>query len=117
MEFRPLQNRVLVRRTDPANMKKEPGTYLSAGGIHLLEETVTSDQCPQGLVVSVGPGKYNKQGFFVSTDVKVGDTVLFGKHVGTEIKLNGESLLVMTDEEILGVVKPVTQPLAVKSEV
>jgi chaperonin GroES len=95
MHFRPLHDRVVVRRID-ADEK-------TAGGIIIPD---TAKEKPQeGEVVAAGPGTRNEKGELVSLDVKAGDRVLFGKWSGTEVKIDGEELLIMKESDILGVVE------------
>ncbi|CAI3922861.1 MULTISPECIES: co-chaperone GroES [Commensalibacter] len=92
--FRPLHDRVVVRRLN--------GEEKTAGGIIIPE---TAKEKPQeGEVVAVGPGARNEQGQIVALDVKAGDKVLFGKWSGTEVKINGEDLLIMKESDIMGIV-------------
>ena len=98
MKFRPLHDRVVVKRID-ADEK-------SAGGI-IIPDTA-KEKPSQGEVIAVGPGARNEKGEVVALDVKVGDTVLFGKWSGTEVKLNGEDLLIMKESDLMGVVDAVT---------
>jgi len=94
MAFRPLHDRVVVKRIE-AEQK-------TAGGIIIPD---TAKEKPQeGEVVSVGPGARNEQGQIVALDVKAGDRVLFGKWSGTEVKIGGEELLVMKESDIIGIV-------------
>ena len=93
--FTPLHDRILVRRL-------EEGETLR-GGIIIPDSAKEKPQ--QGEVVSVGKGKSNDEGKVFPLDVKAGDTVLFGKYSGTEIKLDGEEFLIMREEEILGILK------------
>jgi chaperonin GroES len=94
MHFRPLHDRVVVRRID-ADEK-------TAGGIIIPD---TAKEKPQeGEVVAVGPGARNEKGELVPLDLKAGDRVLFGKWSGTEVKIDGEDLLIMKESDILGVV-------------
>jgi len=96
MAFRPLGDRVLVRRVD-----EEAKT---AGGIIIPD---TAKEKPQeGEVIAAGPGARDDSGKVQSLDVKVGDRILFGKWSGTEVKLNGEDLLIMKESDILGVLEP-----------
>ena len=95
MNIRPLHDRVVVRR------KEEETT--SPGGIVIPDSA--AEKPAQGEVVAVGKGKTNTNGEVQPLDVKVGDTVLFGKYSGTEVKINGEDLLVMREEDIMGVVE------------
>jgi chaperonin GroES len=94
MAFRPLHDRVLVRRTE-AEAK-------TAGGIIIPD---TAQEKPQeGEIVSVGSGVRGEDGTVTPLDVKGGDKILFGKWSGTEIKLDGEDLLIMKESDILGIV-------------
>ena len=93
MKFRPLQDRVLVRRIEPEGK--------TSGGIIIPD---TAQEKPmEGEIVAVGPGARDEMGKLVPLDVKAGDRVLFGKWSGTEIKLNGEDLMVMKESDIMGV--------------
>ena len=95
MTFRPLHDRVLVRRIE-ADEK-------TAGGIIIPD---TAKEKPQeGEVIAVGPGTRDESGKLVELDVKVGDRILFGKWSGTEIKLNGEDLLIMKESDVMGVIE------------
>ena len=95
MNFRPLHDRVAVRRVE-----EEPKT---AGGIIIPDTAKEKPQ--QGEVIAVGPGARNEQGQLVPLDVKAGDTVLFGKWSGTEVKIDGEDLLIMKESDIMGVLE------------
>ncbi len=95
MNIRPLQDRVIIKR-----MEEET---TSAGGI-VLPDSATEKPI-RGEVTAVGPGKILDNGDKRPIDVKVGDTVLFGKYSGTEIKLGDEELLVMREEDIMGVIE------------
>ena len=95
MKFRPLHDRVVVRRLDAEEK--------SAGGIIIPD---TAQEKPmEGEVVSVGPGARNEDGQIVALEVKAGDRILFGKWSGTEVKLDGEELLIMKESDIMGVVE------------
>jgi chaperonin GroES len=95
MHFRPLHDRVVVRRIDADQKTK--------GGIIIPD---TAQEKPQeGEVVSVGPGAPNDQGQRVALDLKPGDRVLFGKWSGTEVKIEGEDLLIMKEADIMGVIE------------
>ncbi|CDX56580.1 10kDa chaperonin (Protein Cpn10) (groES protein) [Mesorhizobium plurifarium] len=97
MTFRPLHDRVLVRRIEAEEK--------TAGGIIIPD---TAKEKPQeGEVVAVGPGARDESGKLVPLDVKVGDRILFGKWSGTEIKLNGEDLLIMKESDVMGVIEQV----------
>ena len=94
INFRPLHDRVVVRRIESDTK--------SAGGIIIPD---TAKEKPQeGEVVAVGPGARDETGKVNALDVKAGDRVLFGKWSGTEVKLNGEELLIMKESDIMGVV-------------
>jgi chaperonin GroES len=95
MNIRPLHDRVIVRR------KEEERT--SAGGI-VIPDSAT-EKPAQGEVLAVGNGKILENGEVRALDVKVGDIVMFGKFSGSEVKVNGEDLLVMREEDIMGVVE------------
>ena len=95
MKFRPLHDRVVVRRIDEETK--------SAGGI-IIPDTA-KEKPMQGEVISVGPGARDEQGKLVPLEVKKGDKVLFGKWSGTEVKINGEELLIMKESDILGVLE------------
>ena len=95
MGFRPLHDRVLVRRIDAEEK--------SAGGIIIPDTAKEKPQ--QGEVVAVGPGARDETGKQVALDVKAGDTVLFGKWSGTEVKIDGEDLLVMKESDIFGIIE------------
>ena len=93
MAFRPLHDRVVVRRVDSEEK--------SAGGI-IIPDTA-KEKPSQGEVIAVGPGGRDEAGKLIPIDLKVGDRVLFGKWSGTEIKLDGEELLIMKESDIMGV--------------
>ena len=92
--FRPLHDRIVVRRIDAAEKTK--------GGI-IIPDTA-QEKPSEGEVVAVGPGGRDQDGKLIKPDVKAGDRVLFGKWSGTEVKLNGEDLLIMKESDIMGVV-------------
>jgi len=94
MKFRPLHDRVVVRR-----LTAEEKT---AGGI-IIPDTV-KEKPMEGEVVAAGPGARNEQGHIVALDVKEGDRVLFGKWSGTEVELDGEDLLIMKESDIMGII-------------
>lgn len=94
MKIRPLHDRVVVKR-----MAEET---TSAGGI-VIPDSAT-EKPSEGEVLAVGKGKVNDAGDVLAMDVKVGDKILFGKYSGTEIKIEGEDVLIMREEDILGVV-------------
>jgi chaperonin GroES len=95
MKFRPLHDRVVVRRITP--------TDKTVGGI-IIPDTV-QEKPQEGEVLAAGPGARNEQGAIVALDVKAGDRVLFGKWSGTEVKIDGEDLLIMKESDLLGVVE------------
>jgi chaperonin GroES len=103
MTFRPLHDRVVIRRVTAEEK--------SSGGIIIPD---TAQEKPmQGEVIAVGPGARNEQGQIVALDLKAGDRILFGKWSGTEVKLDGEDLLIMKESDIMGVIEG--QPEAASS--
>src|ERR1700723_699863 len=94
-KFRPLHDRVVVRRLNAEEK--------TAGGI-IIPDTV-KDKPMEGEVIAAGPGARNEQGALVALEVKAGDRVLFGKWSGTEVKLDGEDLLIMKESDLLGVIE------------
>ena len=100
MKFRPLHDRVLVRRVGEETK--------TAGGIIIPDTAKEKPQ--QGKVHAVGSGRVNDKGDVIPLDVKAGDTVLFGKYTGTEIKLQGVEYLILREDEVLGVVEGVPEP-------
>ena len=95
MSFRPLHDRILVRRVESEEKTK--------GGIIIPD---TAKEKPQeGEIIAVGPGSRNEAGQIQALDVKVGDRILFGKWSGTEIKINGEDLLIMKESDVMGIVE------------
>jgi chaperonin GroES len=95
MKFRPLHDRVLVRRIEADERTK--------GGIIIPD---TAKEKPQeGEIVAAGPGARDDSGKLVPLDVKAGDRILFGKWSGTEVKIDGEDLIIMKESDILGVVE------------
>jgi len=94
MKFRPLQDRVLIRSVEQENK--------TAGGI-LIPDTA-KEKPTEGEVIAVGPGARSEDGKVHPLDVKVGDRVLFGKWSGTEIKVNGEDVVIMKESDIMGIV-------------
>jgi chaperonin GroES len=95
MKFRPLHDRVLVRRVNAEEK--------TAGGIIIPD---TAKEKPQeGEVIAVGAGTLNEQGQLRPLDVKAGDRILFGKWSGTEVKLGGEELLIMKESDIMGILE------------
>jgi chaperonin GroES len=95
MQFRPLHDRVVVRRIDAEEK--------AAGGI-IIPDTA-KEKPSQGEVVAVGPGGRDEAGKLIPIDVKVGDNVLFGKWSGTDVKIDGKELLIMKESDILGVIE------------
>ena len=95
MKFRPLHDRVVVRRIDTEEK--------TAGGIIIPDTAKEKPQ--QGEVLAVGPGKRDETGKLVALDVREGDQILFGKWSGTEVKIDGEDLLIMKEDDITGVVE------------
>jgi chaperonin GroES len=94
MKFRPLHDRVVVRRLDSAEKTK--------GGIIIPE---TAQEKPQeGEIIAVGSGARDESGKLVPLDVKAGDKILFGKWSGTEVKIDGKDLLIMKESDIMGVI-------------
>ncbi len=99
MKFRPLHDRVVVRRIDAEEK--------TAGGIIIPDTAKEKPQ--QGEVLAVGPGKRDETGKLIALDVKAGDQILFGKWSGTEVKIDGEDLLIMKEDDIMGVVEGATK--------
>ena len=100
MKFRPLHDRIVVRRVDAEEKTK--------GGIIIPD---TAKEKPQeGEVIAVGPGARDESGKIVLLDVKAGDRILFGKWSGTEIKLDGEELLIMKESDVMGVIEDKAAP-------
>lgn len=95
MNIRPLHDRVIVRR-----MEEERKT---TGGI-VIPDSAT-EKPTRGVVLAIGKGKVNDKGNACPLDVKVGDSILFGKYSGTEVKLNGEEVVVMREEDIMGIIE------------
>jgi chaperonin GroES len=95
MKFRPLHDRVVIRRLSPEEK--------TSGGI-IIPDTAQAKPM-EGEVVTVGPGARNEQGQIVALDVKAGDRILFGKWSGTEVKLDGEELLIMKESDIMGIIE------------
>jgi chaperonin GroES len=95
MTFHPLHDRVVIRRAE--------GDTKSKGGI-IIPDTV-KEKPQEGEVIAVGPGSRNENGKLIPLDVRAGDTILFGKWSGTEIKIDGEDLLIMKEADIMGIVE------------
>jgi chaperonin GroES len=100
MKFRPLHDRVVIKRLD--------GESKTAGGI-IIPDTA-KEKPMEGEVVAVGPGKRDERGALVPLGVKAGDRVLFGKWSGTEVKIDGEELLIVTEADVMGIVEGVAKP-------
>jgi chaperonin GroES len=94
MKFRPLHDRVVVRRLDAEEKTK--------GGI-IIPDTV-KEKPQEGGIVAVGPGGRDEAGKLIPIDLKAGDRVLFGKWGGTEVKIDGEDLLIMKESDVMGVI-------------
>jgi chaperonin GroES len=95
MKFRPLHDRVVVRRVESEEK--------TAGGIIIPD---TAKEKPQeGEVIAVGPGGRDENGKLIPIDIKVGDRILFGKWSGTEVKIDGEELLIMKESDVMGIVE------------
>jgi chaperonin GroES len=95
MKFRPLHDRVVIRRLDAEEK--------TAGGIIIPD---TAQEKPmQGEVIAAGPGGRNELGQIVALEVKAGDRIVFGKWSGTEVKLDGEELLIMKESDIMGIIE------------
>jgi chaperonin GroES len=95
MKFRPLHDRIVVKRIDAEEK--------TAGGI-IIPDTA-KEKPSQGEVLAVGPGGRDEAGKLIAIDVRVGDPVLFGKWSGTEVKIDGEELLIMKESDIMGVIE------------
>ena len=95
MKFRPLHDRVVVRRLE--------GEEKSKGGI-IIPDTA-KEKPHEGEIIAVGPGARDETGVLVPLDVKVGDRIIFGKWSGTEVKIDGEDLLIMKESDVMGVVE------------
>jgi chaperonin GroES len=95
-KFRPLHDRVVVRRLNAEEK--------TAGGI-IIPDTA-KEKPMEGEVVAAGPGARNETGALVALEVKAGDRVLFGKWSGTEVKIDGEELLIMKESDIMGIIEP-----------
>jgi chaperonin GroES len=94
--IKPLHDRVIIRRIEDTTDK-------TAGGIYIPDSAKEKPQ--EGEVVAAGEGKYKEDGSRQTLDVKQGDRVLFGKYSGSEIKIDGEELLIMREDEILGIIE------------
>ena len=103
MKFRPLHDRVVVKRIDAEDK--------SAGGI-IIPDTA-KEKPSQGEVITVGPGGRDENGKLIPIDIQVGDRVLFGKWSGTEVKIDGQELLIMKESDVMGVLdEPVARKKA-----
>jgi chaperonin GroES len=100
MKFRPLHDRVVVRRVSAEEKTK--------GGI-IIPDTV-KEKPQEGEIIAVGPGARDEKGKLVPLDLKTGDRILFGKWSGTEIKLDGEELLIMKESDVMGVIEGASKP-------
>ena len=100
MKFRPLHDRVVVKRIDAEE---------KSGGI-IIPDTA-KEKPSQGEVIAVGPGGRDEAGKLIPIDIKVGDRVLFGKWSGTEVKIDGQELLIMKESDIMGIID---EPVAKK---
>jgi chaperonin GroES len=99
MKMRPLRDRILVERIEEAEQK--------VGGIIIPDSAKEKPQ--QGRVVAVGKGRVNDKGDVFPLDVKAGDTILFGKYAGSEIKIEGKEYLILREQEVLGVLEGVPE--------
>ena len=98
MTFRPLHDRVVVKRLE--------GEEKTKGGIIIPDSAKEKPQ--EGKIIAVGPGARDESGKLVPLDLKVGDNILFGKWSGSEVKIDGEDLLIMKESDILGVIEGAT---------
>jgi chaperonin GroES len=97
MKFRPLHDRVVVRRVESEEK--------TAGGI-IIPDTA-KEKPMEGEVLAVGPGARNEKGELVALDVKAGDRILFGKWSGSEVRIDGEDLLIMKESDVMGIIEGV----------
>ena len=95
MKFRPLHDRVVVRRIESEEK--------TAGGI--ISPDTAKEKPMEGEIIAVGPGARNEKGELVALDVKAGDRILFGKWSGSEVKIDGQELLIMKESDIIGVIE------------
>ncbi len=105
MKFRPLHDRVLVRRLEEDER--------TVGGI-IIPDTA-KEKPMEGEVLAVGPGARNDKGELIAPDVKAGDRILFGKWSGSEVKIDGEELVIMKESDIMGIIQNVKKAKKVKS--
>ena len=101
MKFRPLHDRVVVKRIESDE---------KTAGVIIIPDTA-KEKPSQGEIVAVGPGGRDESGKLIPIDIKKGDTVLFGKWSGTEVKIDGEELLIMKESDIMGVVEGTAKPM------
>src|SRR4051812_47852078 len=106
MKFRPLHDRVVIRRAE--------GDVKSKGGIIIPDNAKEKPQ--EGEVIAVGPGARDENGSLIAPDVKAGDFILFGKWSGTEVKIDGEDLLIMKESDIMGIIDKSEMGIIDKSE-
>ena len=106
MKFRPLHDRVVIRRVEPEGK--------TTGGI-FIPDTV-QEKPMEGEIVAVGPGARDERGTVVPLDVKPGDRILFGKWSGSEVKLDGEELLIMKESDIMGIIEGSSIAIAKKKK-
>ena len=106
MKFRPLHDRVVVKRVEEEGKTK--------GGI-IIPDTV-QEKPMEGEIVAVGPGARDERGTVVPLDVKPGDRILFGKWSGSEVKLDGEELLIMKESDIMGIIEGSSIAIAKKKK-
>ncbi|RWO33615.1 MAG: co-chaperone GroES [Mesorhizobium sp.] len=106
MKFRPLHDRVVIRRAESDTTSK--------GGIIIPDNAKEKPQ--EGEVIAVGPGARDESGALIALDVKAGDLILFGKWSGTEIKIDGEDLLIMKEADIMGIIDKSEMGIIDKSE-
>ena len=100
MNVRPLRDRILVERNEQEQEQK-------VGGIIIPDTAKEKPQ--QGKVIAAGNGRINDEGKVIPLDVKAGDTILFGKYAGSEIKIDGKEYLILKEDEVLGIVEGVTE--------
>ena len=105
MKFRPLHDRVVVRRLEEDER--------TVGGI-IIPDTA-KEKPMEGEVLAVGPGARNERGELIPPDVKAGDRILFGKWSGSEVKIDGEELVIMKESDIMGIIESVKKAKKVKS--
>ncbi|RWQ04593.1 co-chaperone GroES [Mesorhizobium sp.] len=106
MKFRPLHDRVVIRRAESDTTSK--------GGIIIPDNAKEKPQ--EGEVIAVGPGARDESGALIALDVKAGDLILFGKWSGTEVKIDGEDLLIMKEADIMGIIDKSEMGIIDKSE-